>query len=31
MNYVTLTINGKPVSGVTEPRVPVLDVLRAGA
>src|SRR6056300_1697181 len=28
MNDVTLTINGKPVSGVTEPRVTLLDFLR---
>ena len=28
MNDVTLTINGKPFSGVTEPRVTLLDFLR---
>ena len=28
MNDVTLTVNGKPVSGVTEPRVTLLDFLR---
>ena len=28
MTDVTLTINGKPVSGVTEPRVTLLDFLR---
>ena len=28
MNDVTMMINGKPVSGVTEPRVTLLDFLR---